>query len=85
MGFVVTNRDSRRNVMSKSNKLAKKLSLNTETLRILSDNELDGANGGAVSVQSWIVCPSAGGNCQSAQGNCPSANGDCRSVQGGCK
>jgi hypothetical protein len=69
--------------MSKSNKLAKRLSLSRETLRSLTDAELGDIQGGA-SVQSYIVCPSAGGQCPSAIGNCPSAGGNCPSAQGGC-
>lgn len=71
--------------MSKATKLAKKLSLNTETLRDLSSDELGGINGGA-RFASYIVCPSAGGECPSAMGNCPSAGGQCPSAQaGGCR
>lgn len=69
--------------MSKSNKLAKKLSVTAETLRKLTAEELGDIQGGA-SLQSYIVCPSAGGNCASAMGNCPSAGGKCPSAQGGC-
>jgi hypothetical protein len=62
----------------------RKLSLSTETLRNLSTDELGDVAGGA-SLQSYIVCPSAGGKCPSAMGNCPSAaGGDCPSAQGGC-
>jgi hypothetical protein len=69
--------------MTKASKLSRKLSLTTETLRDLSTDELGGINGGA-SVQSYIVCPSAGGECPSAMGNCPSAGGNCPSAQGKC-
>lgn len=69
--------------MNKSNKLTKKLSVTAETLRNLTAAELGDIQGGA-SLQSYIVCPSAGGNCASAMGNCPSAGGKCPSAQGGC-
>jgi hypothetical protein len=69
--------------MSTSKKLAKKLSLRAVTLRNLTADELGEVHGGA-SVQSYIVCPSAGGECPSAMGNCPSAGGKCQSAQGKC-
>jgi hypothetical protein len=70
--------------MKPSHKPARKLALDTETLRHLSADQLGDVNGGA-SVASYIVCPSAGGECPSAMGNCPSAGGQCPSAQGGCK
>ena len=70
--------------MNKTN--PKKLSLSIETLRVLADRDLDRVVGG-ISVQSYIVCPSAGdkAECPSALGNCVSYQGECKSVQGDCK
>jgi hypothetical protein len=65
--------------MNKHRKLAKKLTLNTETLHALDDGDLAAIVGGQAqhASGSWIYCPSNNGNCPSAGGVCPSANGRC--------
>ena len=60
--------------MSKPNNLARKLSLETETVRVLAASELVGVSGGAGdSVQSVCIGNGEGNRTRSALGYCPTA------------
>lgn len=61
--------------MNKTKRLSRKLSLETQTLRVLTDAELTGVAGGFTH-SAWSMCISNG------EGNdCYSNTGDCATVQ----